>query len=246
MKVLSSAVTKFLPGSLSLNFGQSGGAYCDVACSFHPHNSTDSAQPDSCYAVRSARLRPMVARSEENRQQIHPTRLVNMAIVELEAILANGGSVPWFRFSAAGSLPQREQIPKGFIAAVRQLIGILNRHSIPVHFPKEGESAEVYRAMVGDLVAVRRSFAIDSSAFIDYQDSASVVVGELGQSLPDKVAASRAVARAHQAKTGRKTVVCPAILSSIAARKNVGRPRVQCGTCTACAVVDFDIVYPRH
>jgi hypothetical protein len=187
---------------------------------------------------------------------MHPVLVINMAIDAVMKLLLAGIVIPWFRFSVSGSLPRLTweslKTDKAFCDALRRLVLLLVENDIPVHLPKEGESAEVYRFLLGDLITVRRSFSQEIEQWHEYTAGASsVVVGDYGDTRKERIAKARAAAREHEQRTGRRTVVCPAVLSNINnhIRRQEGRPQVskaQCGTCTACAVDTFDIVYPKH
>jgi hypothetical protein len=69
------------------------------------------------------------------------------------------------------------------------------------------------------------------------------------------LAAAVAAAAAWSARTGRKTIVCPAVRVSFLSRYKNGKTRdenrawresAKCGSCTACAQSHIDIVYPAH
>jgi len=72
------------------------------------------------------------------------------------------------------------------------------------------------------------------------------------------IAAAREAAAAWARLTGRKTIVCPAVVVSFLSRSkstNGGRSpeqladwraRAKCGSCTACALAHVDVVYPAH
>jgi len=58
---------------------------------------------------------------------------------------------------------------------------------------------------------------------------------------------SRALARARTEKTGRKCIVCPAVVVSFNHRHDKARlAKAKCGNCTACAHGHVDVIYPLH
>ena len=69
------------------------------------------------------------------------------------------------------------------------------------------------------------------------------------------IAAAAAAAKAWSIRTGRRTIVCPAVRVSFLSRyangmskaeKAVWRKKNKCGLCRACANPLVDIVYPAH
>jgi hypothetical protein len=211
-------------GSVALNFAPSGAANCDPMC---PHYK------GACYALRaerSGRRDNLVAKLIR-----HYKRGLRFVCNEARAELALLGSVPWFRFSAFGSVPNR--IGALQLDALRALIALAQAKGARVHFPVETErKARYYRKRLGDLVCVRES-ATNKARFLDATTATSFVVGTLDVPMSARIAEALSVAKEKRAR-GRACALCPAITSR--ARE------IHCGECTLCANDKVDIIYPCH
>lgn len=266
--------SKGTKGALALNFGQSGGENCELSCRHHPaHFSGSEPNDGKCYAaiVESRSDRKETAAKLDRHEQLPASVIVGRAIVELSAILLRGIVVPWFRFSTNGALPGRAaaRADRRFAPLLRELLSTLRAKSIPVHFPVESaEKAAFYREIVGDLVTVRESIQtpnMNPETISTHQIPAgacSFTAGEDVGAGPNKrgriLAAAAAAAAAWAQRTGRKTIVCPAVRVSFLSRTKAGRGArsaeqvkqwrngAKCGSCTACACPMMDIVYPAH
>lgn len=254
--------SKGAEGSLAVNMSTSATAesYCDnTDCTFHddydgPRQPGAEASP-KCYANTNEKRKPSLRKKLSVARALLPSQLIGIAIYEIMAVLMAGISIPWVRFCAFGSMPDKETGSKDklFIPQLRVLLQTLLERKILVHFPKEGEDAEWYREQVGDLVTVRRSFSQRPiEEWHSYTEPSSYVVGAIGQGLVDRVKQCRVAAREHAARTGRRTAVCPAVLTNFANSKRYKRGEqpakgVKCGeTCTLCADKTYDIVFPLH
>lgn len=266
--------SKGVRGALALNFGISGGANCERSCRHHPiHFSADNPHDGKCYAavVEERGDRAPLADKLGRHEALPASVIVGRALVELGALLLRGVVVPWFRFSTNGALPaEREaRADRRFLPLLRELLSTLRAHSIPVHFPVESaEKAAFYRSIVGDLVTVRESIQTprmnpETIAAHDIPAGpCSFTAGEDVGAGPNKrariLAAAAAAAAAWAQRTGRRTIVCPAVRVSFLSRTKAGRGSrtkeqtaqwragAKCGGCTACAQEYFDIVYPAH
>jgi hypothetical protein len=122
---------------------------------------------------------------------------------------------------------------------------------IPVHFPVETYGkARYYRSLVGKLAVVRES-AVSPERFLRAKGPASAVAGTPGTTRESRIAAARELAAERRQETGRKVIVCPAVLNSWASSRTrkdsiPANPRAKCGACVACSLHDVDIVYPLH
>jgi len=252
-KVLGS-FGKGLDGSVSVNFDVSGGANCELACPHHPDSTAEEAT-GACYAVRTE-LRPdrTQLRDKLERHATMPAWLVcGRALAELSHRVCRGESIPWVRISTSGSVPPPHEARrnKPFRVMLCKLLEFCQANRIPVHLPVETYAkARYYRSLVGDLAVVRES-ATSLDRFQHAKGPVSVAVGQPGARRVDRVAEARAVAKQRREQTGRKTIVCPAILHSWASNpitKNPipPNPRAKCGACVACALAQVDIVYPLH
>lgn len=240
---------KAVPGSVSVSFGTSGGQFCDRSCRYHP-DSTHSTPDGGCYAVRTEKrpdrggLRPKLVRHE----QAGPEKVARLARLELEARLVSGEHVPWLRLSTSGSVPPPKMATDGFIKALRELFDFTDSNNIPTHFPVESPAkARFYREHLSWRVVVRESCQSERR-FLTAPGAVSVVAGTRSMSCTDRMVEARRIARRRRDKTGRKTIICPAVAVS---RNYLNRgeeavAKAKCGNCTACSMVDVDIVYPLH
>jgi hypothetical protein len=242
---------KALPDAVSINFGLSGGRNCDVRCKHHP-DSTAKDATKQCYAVR-IEIRPdriQLKGKLERHENMPPALVCNRATLEIITAVERGIVIPWARISTAGSLPQPEDVreDKAFRDAFRRLLETCRQYGIPVHIPVETyEKARFYRALAGDLVVIRESAQSDRR-FLRAKGAVSVVGGTPEMSRLERVEKSRELAAKRRELTGRKTVVCPAITNSFAARRDPSKKndRAKCGACVACSLAHIDIVYPLH
>ena len=235
---------KGIDGSISVNFGVSGGLNCDDRC---VHKGS------TCYAERieirpdRVQLRDKLKRHQRKRA----SQVCGQAIIEIQRLLNRGRSIPWVRFSTSGSLPQPSKVrqDKLFRTQFRTLVRVCVDNGIPVHIPVETHAkARFYRSLVGDLVTIRES-AQTARRFIWALDGAlSFVVGSIGQPLLDRIREAREMAAKRTHLSGRKTIVCPAVTCGFRAKLGIRTPNplAKCGSCTACADPEVDVVYPLH
>lgn len=269
--------SKGIKGALSLNFGQSGGANCATSCRHHPAHyrpgGVSRGEAGECYAIVVERRadRAQLARKLERHETLPASTIVGRALVELSSMLLRGKSVPWLRISTNGAVPSPESATadRRFVPLLRELLTVARRAGVPVHFPVESaEKAEFYRRAVGELATVRESVQTPRmnpetiAAHPIPSGPVSFTAGEEVSAGPGKrariLAAATAAASAWARRTGRKTIVCPAVRVSFLARTKAGRGartkqavtewrnRAKCGSCTACACPLVDIVYPAH
>lgn len=228
---------KGIKGSVSLNFGTSGGDNCPTQCPYHPQSTSDHAEPAAarCYAA-TCENRPdrqnLLAKLQ--RAEIVEGRIVIMAAIRELDRLKN--TPPWFRFSTFGSVPITP--PEG----LRELVQSLPRGT--VHLPIYGaDTVASYRAAIGDIVTVRESVPIADVLAGHHVGHVSTVVGSMEARPADRLDAAKAIQRAERAR-GRWAVVCPAIAATIL---RTGSKDAKCGNCRACALDIVDtILYPVH
>jgi hypothetical protein len=266
---------KAIAGAAALNFGRSGGRNCESTCRHHPDNfNAGEGGSEVCYAVGIEQRgdRAQLANKLDRHEQTPASRIVGAALVELEReALYDIPARPWFRFSTGGSLPspRRAAADRLFIPRIVALLTFLAKRGTPVHLPVESaKKARWYRRMIGGLAVVRESLqtprmtpdTIENHPIPD--GPVSFTAGEDVPAGPNKrgrvIAAARAAAAAWARRTGRKTVVCPAVVVSFLSRSKAtcgGRSKEQidlwragakCGACTACALAHIDVVYPAH
>lgn len=256
-----STLGKFSKGnefSLSINFGVSGGRHCDIGCAHNPNNP-DPEAPKDCYAVRAEKRhdRQQLAAKLERHEAMSPSLLCGKALLELKAHIEEGRRIDWLRISTNGAVPKwnsRSCTPL-FKSQFKALLMFCKANGILVHFPVETfEKAEGYRSLLEGVACVRESVQ-DPEAFVDAPGVVSTSTGH-GLPLLQRVEASRALALRRYTETGRKSIVCPAVVSSFKLklerdedRREVLRDRSKkskCGSCTACANGRLDIIYPAH
>jgi hypothetical protein len=269
--------SKGVKGALALNFGQSGGANCATSCRHHPIHFATGGQSENddgeCYAVVVERRhdRVQLAHKLERHEQLPASTIVGRAMVEFGALVLRGIVPPWLRISTSGAVPTPAAAlaDRRFIPLLRELLTSAKSAGTPVHFPVESaEKAAFYREHVGDLVTIRESVQTPRMCPATIADHAipagpvSFTAGEEVGAGANKrgriIAAATAAAAAWSARTGRKTIVCPAVRVSFLSRTKAGkgardaaavkvwRDRAKCGSCTACAQKTYDIVYPAH
>ena len=257
---------KGIMNSVALNFGQSGSVDCDINCRMHPNyvlplNQKPTGFERACYAASTEKRfdRMQLQNKLIRHEKMNPAMLVGRAIFELQNILKRGFIVPWFRFSTNGPLPSPNKARKNklFQTQFRTLIELLVRHGIPVHLPVESnKKARFYRSLVGDLVTVRESLH-DTRRFNTAKGAVSFVIGS--GTYVERVAMARTAAKTRTEKTGRKTIVCPAVVAGFKS-KSIKRSlpilekqnlkerysKAKCGNCNACSLKNCDVVYPAH
>lgn len=263
--------------SASINFGLSGGRNCESSCRHHPQNAHAIENPaDMCYAavVEQRSDRQQLADKLERHEQLPSSMVVGRALIELEReALYDHAPRPWYRFSTNGSVPGKRKAlrDRQFLPRLRQLLEFANKRSGSgrVHFPVESaEKAAFYREQIGDLVTVRESLQtpdMTPERIAAHPIPAGAVSFTAGESVPAGankrlriLDAASAAAAAWAKRTGRKTIVCPAVRVSFLSRLKAyarGRSKAEiadwrnsakCGSCRACALAHVDVVYPAH
>jgi hypothetical protein len=266
--------SKGIATARTLNFGISGGENCATSCRHHPEHYQDGAPRDgACYAwvVEKRADRQQLADKLERHENLPASIVTGKALVELSRAVLHGKTVGWLRISTNGAVPQPAEAlaDRRFLPLLREFLQTANRAGIPVHFPVESaEKAAFYRQHVGDLVTIRESIQthnMEPSTIAGHDIPAgacSFTAGEDVGAGPHKrariLAAAVAAAAAWAQRTGRKTIVCPAVRVSFLARTKAGRGSrtaeqvaewragAKCGACTACALAHIDVVYPAH
>ena len=244
---------KGIDGSISINFGVSGGPDCDPACRHHPDSLAPDGATHACYAARSE-IRPdrtQLSAKLHRHQGMPPALVLGKALLEIQRIVERGKVVPWVRLSTNGALPMPRKVRgnKLFRSQLLALLSYCNDHSIPCHIPTESfAKARFYRSLVGTLAVVRESIQGGLTRLKTATGAVSYVAGEKSQTRPERIESARNAARARREHTGRKTIVCPALLNSWAGMqdKNKLNPRAKCGACVACSTSGVDVIYPLH
>ena len=248
--------TKATDGAVAINFGISGGANCWTECRHHPdYHGTDAT--NACYAaaLETRPDRTQLASKLERHQALHPARICEGAMHEIQRLVDAGKTPPWVRFSTAGSVPMPHDVDSAFRAAFRRLVRYLVQYvgADKIHFPVEGKpKANFYRSLVGgEGVTVRESLA----RIGDHTKRAGAVSWVAGDDITTgrniflrRIERAREECKGRTAVTGRKAIVCPAVTAGFRARMKGGKPnaRAKCGLCNACALSHIDVCYPRH
>jgi hypothetical protein len=228
---------KGIKGSVSLNFGTSGGTNCPTACPYHPTSTSDHAEPTAarCYAAACENRpdRKNLLAKLQRAEDIAGSVVIDAAIHELDK---RPSPPPWFRFSTFGSVPITP--PEG----LRELVQRLPRNT--VHLPIFGSNTVAsYRATIGDVVTVRESVPLADVLAGQHTGQVSTVVGSMAIRPADRLTEAKSLQRAERAR-GRKAVICPAISATML---RTGSKSAKCGNCKACAVATVDtIIYPVH
>lgn len=270
--------SKGVDGSYSLNFHYAGGNNCDTSCRHHPDSAAENPT-HACYAAkveqRGDRI-PLLNKLKRHAKQ-GATFVCNAALLELQKIHLAGQQVAWLRLSTGGSLPQPADVTDSLRQALRALLTYCRQTGIDVHIPVEtNEKAEFYRSIIGDLACIRESLQ-ESGSHTTAENAVSWVAGDditTGRNIRQRrIAAAMQQAAERRQATGRKTIVCPAVVAGFrlktsqailqgakrrnnaadieAAAAEVDRrrqadKRSKCGSCKACSLSGCDIVYPLH
>tara|TARA_R100001198_G_scaffold83539_1_gene56996 strand:- start:241 stop:1002 length:762 start_codon:yes stop_codon:yes gene_type:complete len=234
---------KAVPGSAALNMGRSGGKNCWRGCVHHPDSVSPFASPidTRCYAARceSRPDRQQLAAKLDRIEDADPDDVIDQADAELRQ---RQYRLPWFRLSAFGSVPDR--IPAGFAGMLRRL----HDAGTPIHFPIEcPDRVNRYRDALPDGIAVRWSIPLgDGIDWITYPEPCSTVAGSMKDRPMKRIQDARDAASIRRKHTGRRTVVCPAIVTTTLRRTDKSVRAVKCGECRHCADPSVDVVYPVH
>ncbi len=237
---------KGVPGSISINFGLSGGKNCDKACRHHPDTTSDNPT-HACYAVR-VEIRPDrqgLLNKLKRHEQAGAVRVAKRALKEIQHLIKSGTKIPWVRFNTAGSFPQPRDASLTFLNIMRELLELLDQNNIPVHAPVETkEKAEFYRKEFGWRVVIRES-AQSTKRFLTGRTPMTMVAGEGDMSRKERIKSSKLMAEMRFERTGRRTFVCPAVSASFLYRE-ADNSKAKCGSCTLCAQPGVDVIYPLH
>ena len=225
--------SKGVPGSVALNFSESGGVNCSSTC--------QALKLGVCYAVHVEKMKPSVQKSGERKREMGFADLCRSYRTLILRRLAKGREIPWLRISTFGSVPNRPLTSEEVIAFVDLMRAI--PAETPVHFPVESKAkAERFRALAhahGLSYVVRESCQSDDS-MIRSNDAGlpSSRIVYAGTTKKERLA--NAVRLAKSLKNAR---VCPAIASTINRRPNP----IKCGQCNFCSRPDIvTVLYPQH
>jgi hypothetical protein len=239
--------SKGADGSYSLNFGTSGGKYCDRSCKHHPQ-STARGATRSCYAVAVERRpdRAGLLTKLRRHERTNPTVLVRQALLEIQRLVNHNRPPCWLRISTGGSVPGPLEATPSFVHGLRVMVAYCNEHDVPVHFPVETTGkAEFYRLALDRHIVVRESVT-DDATFLVASGPIAYTAGRPDQTRRLRVEACRQLAKARKIMTGRPSLLCPAITSRFLSTDNKPDPRFKCGKCRACVCPGLDVLYPLH
>lgn len=238
---------------LALNFGRSGTDHCDTNCPMHPSQNIPGIY--KCYAERVERRydRKSLLNKLARNYKEDPKTLCDEAT---SFILYTKQDIKWFRFSAFGSVPNPETAKqnKGFIQSLKRLITTLNKMNIPIHFPIETKhKTDYYRSILRNMDVVVRESATSIDRFLNSKRAVAYIGGNREMSMIQRIAEARNIAKLRTIKSGRKCIVCPAVVVSFnrmlsvrRKQKIISENKAKCGNCVACAKNNVDIVYPIH
>lgn len=243
---------KGVDGSVSINFGVSGGRTCSKRCRHHP-GSKRRNKTGACYAAKLEKRhdRQQLAAKLLRHDAMPAWKICGIAMIELQDMESRGKLPPWVRFSTNGSLPMPGDVSSLFRSQLRALVIWLTSRGVPVHLPIEThEKADFYRGIVGDIVTVRESLQ-DTGSHKTTSGPVSWVAGSTihgKNTFRRRVQAARDECRERIQAAGRKAIVCPAVVASFLARMKDGtvNEKAKCGSCNACSLAHIDICYPMH
>lgn len=228
--------SKSLPGGISLNFAESGGANCSPDC--------QALKAGVCYAVSTEKMKPSIRVSGERKRLAGFEACCNHYRQQISALVAKGTAIPWIRFSSFGSVPNRELTAREEIAFVRLVRAF--PENVPVHFPVESKAkAERFRGIIRDY---ELSIVVRESAQSDDRMAEGMANGEAmsrivfkGRNKRERLATAQAMSKGNP-----DMGVCPAIASTI-----LNRPvKIKCGQgkggCTMCSQPGRVVLYPQH
>ena len=217
---------KGISGSVTINFGVSGGSNCADTCPL---------KKEGCYAVNAQKRKPSIVKNLERKQADLSGYLSELTTDKALNYLK---SAPWVRGSAFGSIPDPENISLDDKQKFKVIAENVD-HS-KMHFPVETEAKARFLLDTGfnpRLSAADDLTKAETLIIKGFQVSAVVAGEKRAVGKNKRIHSKKAfdVAAAMRAK-GISTKVCPAISGS-----------AHCGDCTLCARKDVDlIIYPMH
>jgi hypothetical protein len=217
---------KGIKGSVTVNFGISGGSNCDDSCTL---------KGNGCYAITTEAVKPSITVNLERKQNNLTQYLTELTSPKA---LAKFNAAPWIRASAFGSIPAPEQITDDQYSLLKDLAtGITNK---AIHWPVETlDKARLLRSVGFN---PRYSAGLDVSkaisAVIQGFNTSVVIQGPKRATGKNKRKHSEPafIAMKDLSSQGITSKVCPAIAGS-----------AKCGACKLCADPKIDvIIYPMH
>ena len=217
---------KGIKGSVTVNFGVSGGANCDDSCTL---------KGNGCYAETTEAVKPSITINLERKQNNLTQYLKELTSPKA---LDKLNAAPWIRASAFGSIPAPEQITDEQYSLLQTFAAGIDNPNL--HWPVETlDKARLLRSV---------GFNPRYSAGLDVNKCVSAVIQGFNTSLvvegPKKARGKNKrkhsepafIAMRDLTNQGITAKVCPAIAGS-----------AKCGACTLCSDKDTDvIIYPMH
>ena len=224
--------SKAIPGSVSINWSESGGENCWDGCRFYD---------GECFAIRLEKAYPTFRSKGKRHRILGPVEIATRALCELTSLPE---PPPWVRFSVGGSFPWSPRSIPGYVEALDRLSSWLVQAigADRVHCPiEEPRKAAAYRRIFSPWGISVIESVHNSHRWLNSPHHSSWVAGNQGDGSESCLRQARTAAAERRAATGRPCIVCPAIASKI-----VGTKPVHCGPgqCTRCAT--DDVAYPHH
>jgi hypothetical protein len=223
--------SKIGENAIALNFSRSGGADCDDSCVLK--------KSGICYAMASQRIYKALYAKLERHENNGFEWVLKTALNALEGNPGNFEGIRFFRFSTHGTVPNRSFSTSERIALAR-FGDLLKGNNIAIHFPVE--TREKYAAILDCGIQPRLSFQDRINGSLCSPLCSSVTAGVRRQTKLDRIGDARKIA-GWARKTGKRVVICPAIVSSFVGRKR----KITCDQCGLCSSSKVDtVIYPMH
>lgn len=235
----------------AINFGPSGGSNCPSTCQLNVTGNPNWQPADGwCYAMRLELYRPVLLNRLTQLLKLSVADICLRAMSELHNLLQIGINIHHVRFCSAGSMRQFASLSRRDRLMFVRFAQWLAHHIPTTWLPIADElEARQYSRLIGKWITVRHS--VSNDRFLSCTTPCSTVVGQVGQTWHSKLAQAYELAKCRLAATGRKTIVCPAIVQAWQYRWGHGKnaPKAKCGSrgngCDACCNRNLDIVFPK-
>lgn len=223
--------SKIGENAIALNFSRSGGSYCD--------NSCELKKSGACYAMASQRLYRSLHAKLERHEKNGFEWVLNEALNAIEGNPGDFEELKFFRFSTHGTVPNREFSTAERVALTR-FGEILRGRGVLIHFPVE--TVEKYAQILACGIQPRLSFQDRINGSLCSPLCSSVTAGVRRQTKLERIGEARKIA-GFARKTGKRAVICPAIVSSFIKRER----KITCDQCKLCASDKVGmVIYPMH
>ena len=223
---LIGAFGKGRAGSVTVNFGVSGGRNCSDTCTL---------KGNGCYAITTEAVKPSITVNLERKQNNLTKYLTELTS---PAALNKLNRASWIRCSAFGSIPDPAEITQEQTNLFKQIGQGINNKLL--HWPVETLDKARFLRSVG--FNPRYSAGLDKNKAIcatimGFNTSLVVEGTKLARGKNKRIHSAAAFDTAKDLnKRGIRAKVCPAIAGS-----------AKCGDCTLCADKQVQvIIYPKH